>query len=143
MKKNEVVELSLSAQHALLFDSAKHFGPWIAEWSQNSQEFARAMHDISLQSGWTDPVPVDRLCALLTEEVGEVVQADRVGLDQTKLYISTDGKNKPEGIAAELADVVIRCFETASRNDIPLVEALMIKARYNATRPKKHGGKRY
>jgi hypothetical protein len=48
---------------------------------------------------------------------------------------------KPEGIAIEFADVMIRIFDTCARYEIPLVEAIKIKMAFNKTREHKHGGK--
>lgn len=48
---------------------------------------------------------------------------------------------KPEGIAAELADVIIRILDTCQTLDIPIVQALLEKHAYNITRPYRHGGK--
>lgn len=50
--------------------------------------------------------------------------------------------HKPEGIAVELADVLIRIFDTCGRYNIPLEEALRLKLDYNKTRPHRHGGKK-
>lgn len=48
---------------------------------------------------------------------------------------------KPEGVPAELADVVIRCFDFADKYGINLDEAIRHKMVYNRTRPRRHGGK--
>lgn len=48
---------------------------------------------------------------------------------------------KPEGIAVELADVLIRIFDTCAAYDVPLADALILKMAYNTTRPQRHGGK--
>lgn len=48
---------------------------------------------------------------------------------------------KPEGVAAEFADVIIRIMDYCEHADIPLAEALIRKARFNDTREYKHGGK--
>jgi diadenosine tetraphosphatase ApaH/serine/threonine PP2A family protein phosphatase len=48
---------------------------------------------------------------------------------------------KPEGLAAEFADVIIRILDTCERLDIPITRALIVKHNYNLTRPYRHGGK--
>lgn len=48
---------------------------------------------------------------------------------------------KPEGLASEFADVIIRILDTCATLDIPLAEALLRKHEYNLTRPYRHGGK--
>ena len=48
---------------------------------------------------------------------------------------------KPQGIASELADVIIRIFDMADENEIALAQAVLAKHAYNQTRPWKHGGK--
>lgn len=54
-----------------------------------------------------------------------------------------DGQlGKPEGIASEFADVIIRILDTCETLEIPIVEALIAKHNYNLTRPYRHGGKR-
>ena len=49
---------------------------------------------------------------------------------------------KPQGVASELADVLIRIFDMADELDIPLAEAVIRKHAYNQTRPYRHGGKK-
>ena len=49
---------------------------------------------------------------------------------------------KPEGIASELADAVIRIMDTCAEQGIDLGAMITIKHAYNKTRPYKHGGKR-
>jgi NTP pyrophosphatase (non-canonical NTP hydrolase) len=50
-------------------------------------------------------------------------------------------KGKPEGIAAELADVVIRCGDLAGILGIDLQSAVVEKMKYNEGRPQMHGEK--
>lgn len=92
--------------------------------------------------------------ALIHEEVSEALQAYRDPQLSPKLAYSRnqydevverahgDAWNKPEGFAAELADVVIRCFKLARAVGAPLVSEIKRKMAYNAQRPHRHGGKR-
>jgi hypothetical protein len=49
--------------------------------------------------------------------------------------------NKVEGIAAEMADAIIRLFDTAVKFNIPIAQAMLQKMDYNETRSYRHGGK--
>ena len=48
---------------------------------------------------------------------------------------------KPEGIAIELADCIIRILDYCGKEGIDIEEAVRIKHEYNKTRPHRHGGK--
>ena len=64
--------------------------------------------------------------------------------DQRALTGTFDGVEvlgKPQGIASELADVLIRVLDMAEEKGIPLLQAIFDKHAYNQTRPWKHGGK--
>lgn len=84
--------------------------------------------------------------ALLMTEVAEFFEAFRNGQIEVS-YREHDGK--PEGVMSELADIVIRCGDTAERlrrlGDYRLQtlgEAVVEKMAFNKTRPFRHGGKR-
>lgn len=71
--------------------------------------------------------------------VSEVVEAlDEVRNGKPSIY-EVDGK--PEGVAVELGDAVIRIADYAWEFDEPVIEAIDTKAAYNATRERMHGGK--
>lgn len=122
-------------------------------------------HACALEKGWWEspggePVLTPRdlaegafpekLC-LIHSEVSEALEAYRTppvlvlfsgpGEDQ---WAFTDAKGKPEGILAELADVVIRIFDLVGALGMGdrFFEVLVAKMRYNRTRPHRHGGKR-
>lgn len=49
---------------------------------------------------------------------------------------------KPEGIATELADAIIRILDYCGRNEIDIDRIVRTKMAYNKTRPHMHGGKK-
>lgn len=46
---------------------------------------------------------------------------------------------KPEGVAVELVDCIIRCLDTLHSLDVDIDRIVAEKMAYNATRPRKHG----
>lgn len=74
---------------------------------------------------------------LAVSELAESLEEIREG--KPSLYYGKNGK--PEGIAAELADVVIRCGDLAGILGIDLQTAIIEKMNYNEGRSHMHGGK--
>lgn len=74
--------------------------------------------------------------------VGEVVEAHediRSGLPVTGMTIADSGK--PEGVASEIADILIRTLDFANGHGIDIEAAVANKVAYNQTRRHKHGRK--
>lgn len=94
---------------------------------------------------------------LIVTELGEAHEEIRTSpfeMDQT-YYRDEDGQptleefdaegnqRKPEGLGSELADVQIRLGDTVHRRGISLGGEVGRKAKYNASRALRHGGKKF
>lgn len=79
--------------------------------------------------------------ALIHTEVSEALEAFREGAEIDEIYYP-NAQAKPEGVAAELADALIRIFDICGQWEIPLEDALLAKLPYNRSREYRHGGKK-
>jgi NTP pyrophosphatase (non-canonical NTP hydrolase) len=79
--------------------------------------------------------------ALFHSEISEALEEMRNGRALNEVYFNPEKPTKPEGVPAELADVVIRILSFCQRNQINLGRAILQKMVYNRSRPFRHGGK--
>lgn len=127
-------------------------------------ELIEESHRTAVEKGWWDGPErsVGDQFMNFTAEVSEAWEEYRkFGMDATWMIYhfdasrTSDGKGvietpvagvgcgkKPEGIAVELADLLIRVADTCGKYGIPLEEALRVKLAYNKTRSFRHGNKK-
>ncbi|WP_333594379.1 hypothetical protein [Anaerospora hongkongensis] len=119
-------------------------------------ELVKEVHQNAINHGWwSEERSFGELIALCHSELSEALEEYRNGHPLIKgelpiLYYSGGGyrataptkcSTKPEGIAPELADTVIRIMDICGKYGIDLEAAILEKHEYNKTRPYKHGGK--
>ena len=101
-------------------------------------DLAQEIHHTAREHGWWDePCSFGEIIALCHSELSEALEAYRN--DEEVMFLK-DGK--PEGIAVELIDCVIRIFDYLYERGIDIDSILRMKMKYNETRPYRHGGKK-
>lgn len=117
---------------------------------------AAAVHENAVAHGWWEQErELPEILMLCVSELAEALEEYRAG--RPNIYYNVEGeeilyangeacekyeRRKPEGVAVELADCMIRILDYCGHAGIDIEEAIRIKHEYNKTRLYRHGGKK-
>ena len=101
-------------------------------------QWAQVINQWAAEKGWNEEMPSQgEWIALAHSELSEALEAHRDGIGVGMVYV--DGK--PEGVAVEYADCIIRILHWFARHDLSANDIVDAKMGYNDGRPYRHGGK--
>lgn len=112
------------------------------------EQLVQESYETAADKGWwQNERPFLECLMLAVSELSEACEEYRVhGLNPDKFLYHPptqyeEASLKPEGIASELADTVIRIADLCGRHNIPLEQALVEKMAFNKLRSHRHGQK--
>lgn len=104
----------------------------------NILELQKSIHQLAIEKGWWESDrEIPELLCLIHSEISEALEAYRIrGIER---WVKN---NKPEGVAVELADAIIRILDLAEYFGFDMEEEILEKHKFNNTRKYRHGNKK-
>lgn len=106
---------------------------------------AEEIHKTAIEHGWWETErELPEILMLCVSELSEALEEYRNGRPN-EWYIlgeSTACPAKPEGIAVEMVDCIIRILDYLSKIGVDIDGIMERKMKYNESRPYRHGGKK-
>jgi hypothetical protein len=109
--------------------------------------WTKEIHENAVNHGWwEDERKLPEIIALIHSELSESLEHYRninyYKENNINPNVHIDKNGKPDGIAIELVDVVIRVMDYFGKQGWDLEELIKMKHEYNKNRPYRHGGKK-
>lgn len=101
-------------------------------------DLVKDIHDNAVKHGWWETErELPEIIALCHSELSEALEAYR-----NNEPLAWNNKGKPDGIAVEMVDCIIRILDWFGTTPLDIETILLEKHRYNKTRSYKHGNKK-
>jgi NTP pyrophosphatase (non-canonical NTP hydrolase) len=107
------------------------------EFCLGYDSIASEVHQMARDKGlWDQERNQGEMIALMHSELSE-------GLEALRKNLVSDHIPDFTGIEEELADVIIRIMDFGHAFNLQIAQAVIAKIKFNATRPHRHGGKKF
>jgi len=107
--------------------------------NKSINEWQEEIHQIAMDKGWWDDERTfGEIVALMHSELSEALESYRNG--EPLYWVEDNGK--PEGIAVELVDTIIRILDYLGAKELDTENILKLKVEYNKSREYRHGNKK-